>query len=182
MLIQLHEITGEGLDLSFDLSGEWARQALAGTEADGATARVQATAYLCRTNRSVFARGRLVGAMTLPCSRCTGPAAFPFDVPYQVTFLPRPDEDDLGADEEGSPEEVELAAEDLDLATYTNDEIDLDSLLREQLLLVIPMAHLCREDCKGLCPQCGKDLNEGPCDCPPAPADDRWAALKNVKL
>lgn len=181
MQIELREIPAEGLDLSFDLTGDFAREALAGTEASGETASAKAQVFLLRTNRSVFAKGRLVGKLELPCSRCAQVAPLPLDVPFQVTYLPRPAKDEA-LEGGGGAEEIELAEEDLDFATYDGQELDLRPLLREQLLLALPMTHLCREDCKGLCAQCGKDRNEGACACVPSPRDERFAALKKLKL
>jgi uncharacterized protein len=95
--------------------------------------------------------------------------------PFELTFVP------AGAEAEAEAE-LEVTEDLADLATYENDEVDLEETLREELLLALPMAHHCREACKGLCPSCGKNWNEGPCDCRPSPSDDRWAALKNVKV
>lgn len=75
---------------------------------------------------------------------------------------------------------MELADDDLDLYSYDNEEIDLTPLFRDQVVLAVPFAPLCKEDCKGLCPQCGADRNLEPCDCKP-PVDPRWAALQNLK-
>jgi len=58
--------------------------------------------------------------------------------------------------------------------------IDLAPAVREELVLSVPKFLLCREDCRGLCPRCGKDLNAGPCDCPPA-TDSRWRGLEALK-
>jgi uncharacterized protein len=58
--------------------------------------------------------------------------------------------------------------------------IDLRPAVREELLLAVPQWVVCREDCRGLCPRCGKDLNAGPCDCPPA-GDPRWRGLAALK-
>jgi uncharacterized protein len=55
--------------------------------------------------------------------------------------------------------------------------MELEDILREQVLLALPMQRVCREDCRGICPVCGKDRNEAPCDCREHPADDRWRAL-----
>ena len=78
-------------------------------------------------------------------------------------------------------EGAEIAEEDLDLFPYDGDAIDLEPLFREQFVLAVPFAPLCREDCKGLCPQCGIDRNTGTCSCEP-PIDPRLAALKGLKL
>jgi len=60
-------------------------------------------------------------------------------------------------------------------------EIDISGQVREALLLALPMRLLCREDCRGLCPECGADLNEGPCDCRREAADPRWGPLQELK-
>lgn len=75
---------------------------------------------------------------------------------------------------------MELAEDDLDLYGYENEQVDLTPLFRDQVILAVPFAPLCREDCKGLCPQCGADRNRETCDCKP-PVDPRWAALQNLK-
>lgn len=176
-VIALHEIPADGLALDLDLSGELVRAALAETEADPESARLRAELTLRKVYHDVHLRGRLDGELVLPCSRCTAAARFAVDVPFEMTLAPAPEA--VAA----TGEEIELSEPDLDFATFENDEIDVGEILREQLILALPIAHLCRDECKGLCARCGKDLNEGPCQCPPEPpADDRWAGLRNVKL
>jgi uncharacterized protein len=173
----LRLIPPDGLDLRFDLSGPFAAKALVGTEADPASARLGASVNLQRSGHDLYVRGQVEGEVRLACSRCTQPAAYAVDAPFELTFIPETECDDA---EEG---ELELKPGDLDVGTYDGEAVDLEETLREQLLLSFPLAPLCREACKGLCPRCGADQNEGGCDCPPEPpADDRWAALKNVKL
>ena len=62
----------------------------------------------------------------------------------------------------------------------TGDELDLEPLARDAVLLELPLAPLCRPDCQGLCPSCGTNWNDGPCDCQP-PGDPRWAALDSLR-
>ncbi|MFN7623911.1 MAG: DUF177 domain-containing protein, partial [Acidobacteriota bacterium] len=76
--------------------------------------------------------------------------------------------------------EIELTADDLGISVYENDQIDLDEMVVEQLELSLPFRLLCQEDCRGLCPQCGADLNTEACDCQPL-IDPRWEALVAVK-
>src|ERR671919_630513 len=78
-------------------------------------------------------------------------------------------------------EESEVREEDLETSFYRNEQIDLNELLREQFYLALPMKPLCRDECKGLCPQCGTNLNTGTCDCGPGWEDPRLAALKQLK-
>ena len=75
----------------------------------------------------------------------------------------------------------EVEDDDLETSYYGDDQIDLSELMREQFYLVLPMKPLCTEDCKGLCAQCGTNLNTGTCDCAPVWEDPRLAALKAIK-
>lgn len=78
--------------------------------------------------------------------------------------------------------EEELVKEDLEFEFYEGDRFDLAEIVREQMLLALPMKHLCREDCLGLCQGCGKNLNDGSCKCVQKKPDTRWPALKNIKM
>ena len=117
--------------------------------------------------------GRVKTELELPCSRCLELFRFPVDAPFDIRFLP--------AAELGAGEEREVPEEDLETSYYKDDQIDLNDLLREQFYLALPMKPLCREDCKGLCPQCGTNLNAGTCDCSPVWEDPRLAPLKALK-
>jgi uncharacterized protein len=75
---------------------------------------------------------------------------------------------------------VELSEEDLDLSVFDGAVIDLDSLVREELLLAAPDQVLCQQNCQGLCPNCGVDRNLTACDCETAEMDPRWAGLKEL--
>jgi len=139
---------------------------------------------------NVFARGQLSGWVEVACSRCVGPVRLAIDEPLRVTFMPvarMPDaESTEGASSAPDQAERELGeadadADDVDLFPYHGEEIDLAPLLREQIILAVPFAPLCRESCQGLCPSCGIDRNTGTCTCDPTPADPRWSALKNLK-
>ncbi len=174
-VVKLREIPPEGLTRTLDLRGEWAERALQGTDAQvEAKSDLRADVELQKAHADVFVRGKLVGVLTSPCSRCLAPSAVLVNAPFELTFVP--------AESEPEAAEIEVTEELADLATYENDEVDIEELLREELLLALPMAALCSEGCKGLCPTCGKNLNEGPCACEPAPKDERFSALRNLKL
>ena len=68
-----------------------------------------------------------------------------------------------------------------DATALTSEQLDLTSVVREQVLLAIPDAPLCRGDCPGLCPQCGADLASSPCGCDRSKIDDRWSALDALR-
>jgi uncharacterized protein len=122
---------------------------------------------------SVFARGELSGWVHVACSRCLGPARLRLAEPFATTFLPH-------AEHVEAETELELNEADLDVAVYRGEEIDLTPVVRDQLVLAVPLAPLCAEDCRGLCPRCGADLNQSACSCPPAAPDPRFAALERI--
>jgi uncharacterized protein len=128
---------------------------------------------------NVFARGTLQGWVEVACSRCVSPVRVAIDEKLQVTFLPR---HRMPEEMEGGDDELELTEDDLDLYPYDGQEIDLEPLLREQLILAVPFAPLCSEECRGLCPSCGVDLNREGCACTRTPSDPRLAALKDFKV
>ncbi len=127
-----------------------------------------------RKGKEVRLRGEISGEVELLCDRCAAPERRPFAVEFDTAFIPQ-------AVEAVKAENVELAAEDLVLSAYEGDAVDLDDLVREQILLALPSRHLCREDCKGLCQKCGADLNAGDCSCAQSEVDPRWAALADLK-
>jgi uncharacterized protein len=79
-------------------------------------------------------------------------------------------------------EQHELREEDLNLAVFNGETIELDDLVREEILLSMPAQVLCREDCKGLCAACGADRNLNSCDCETRQIDSRWGALKDLRF
>lgn len=107
--------------------------------------------------------GRMSGEVEMECRRCLSPARGKVDEELHLLFAD-------AADEESDDSDVYM----LDSRATT---VDLRPALREQWLLSVPGFALCQEDCKGLCPRCGVDLNLGPCDCTPV-TDPRWAALR----
>jgi uncharacterized protein len=108
---------------------------------------------------------------TLTCQRCLAPLTEPVRQELSLLLVAGP-----SAPSEG---EHELAAEDLGVVEVDEDEeLDLRPFLLEAILLNVPMKPLCRAACKGLCPSCGKDLNEGDCDCQKTEIDPRWEALR----
>jgi uncharacterized protein len=95
------------------------------------------------------------------------------DEPFDLTYHPQRDNTGEG--------EREIDPDDFGAAYYENDEIDLEQLIRERVHLSLPMKPLCDQDCRGLCPQCGTNLNRGTCDCRRDWEDPRLEALKALK-
>jgi len=75
---------------------------------------------------------------------------------------------------------VELSEEDLNLSVFDGAVLDIDSLVREELLVAAPDQVLCQQNCQGICPNCGVDRNVTACDCEAAEVDPRWAGLKEL--
>ena len=118
--------------------------------------------------------GTVRTVLELPCSRCLEPFTTPVDASFDLRYLPQ-------TANPGAGDEREIEEDDLSTAFYSNDEIDLGQLMREQFLLALPMKPLCRDDCLGLCPVCGTNLNRGTCTCTRGWDDPRLAALKSLK-
>jgi uncharacterized protein len=131
-------------------------------------ARVTVSHY--RAGQNVFLSGQAVTEVVGQCARCLESFRFSVDAPLSYVLAPR-----IGP-------KAEQEAEDLDLSFYEGDEIDVSPLVREQVLLSLPTRPLCREDCRGLCPTCGADLNSGDCRCLEAAGDPRLAGLRKLKV
>jgi uncharacterized protein len=127
-----------------------------------------------RKGEEVRLRGEIRTEVELLCDRCASPERAPLEVEFDTSFVPQ-------EAEAAKTENVELQKEDLLLSAYEGGAVDLDELVREQILLALPSRHLCGEDCKGLCQKCGANLNEGHCSCEQGEADPRWAALADLK-
>jgi uncharacterized protein len=167
-------------DVGAWLKGMPMRDALGAPETDPDAGHGVADLDLYAEGEHAFAAGTFKGSLTVACSRCVNPVRLAIDEKLRVTFLPpaeMPTDDDDAESEEGA----EVPSGDLDVFPFDGDRIDLEPLFREQFVLSVPYAPLCTEDCKGLCPQCGIDLNTGTCKCE-KPIDPRLAALKGLKL
>ena len=110
--------------------------------------------------------GEISGDVVLPCRRCLADTRVHVQDEAHVIFA------EEGSDETDDP--------DVQVLDARSNQIDLGPAVREQWLLNVPTYAVCREDCKGICPTCGRDLNEGPCDCPET-RDARWDALRRVQ-
>src|SRR5215468_10806896 len=130
-----------------------------------------------RAGQDIRLRGEIKARLSAPCDRCLNEVAIPVEIPFDLFYAPADSGARFG---EGHGGERELLERDLDFAVYENDQIDLDELVLEQLELSLPSRVLCREECRGLCPQCGADLNVEQCECKPQ-IDPRWRALSEIK-
>ena len=132
---------------------------------------------ITRLTRDLLVQGEVTGQVTLECSRCLVPVTVPVSAHLEEEYQPTIEV------ETGRPvHREEFEVDDSFFRISANHEVDLTEPVRQAMLVEMPLKPLCREDCKGLCPQCGANLNEGPCDCETDTEDNRWAALRELKL
>jgi len=142
-------------------------------EGYGKAFSARASLDITKAGKRVLVEGKIVADAELICGRCLGEFVYPLSIKFRDEVSPVAEYPVEG--------ERELAREELDASYYSGDEIDLDDLVREQVLLALPMKPLCRKDCKGICPECGRDLTEGPCLCRKDRTDPRLAPLQELK-
>jgi len=118
-------------------------------------------------------RGRFAGSFRVPCARCVEPVETPLSADFDLIFRP------VGAD--AATGERSISAPETEIGYYQNDSLLLEDVLREQVLLSLPVRMLCKPDCKGLCPRCGENRNTQACNCEEAQADPRWEALAGLR-
>jgi uncharacterized protein len=126
-------------------------------------------------------KGRVRATLELPCGRCLEPFEWPVDTESDLTYVPVPQPQASGhANAKSADPDLELSDEDLTTAYYRDHVLDLAEMMREQFYLALPMRPLCRDDCKGLCPHCGTNLNTATCDCDVRWQDPRLAGLQSL--
>lgn len=122
----------------------------------------------------VRATGSVESAVRLSCSRCLAEYELPISSEFTIFYTESKGEE--------LDEEVELSDVELISATYSGEEIDMDFEIAEQVMLEVPYKPLCGESCRGLCSQCGADLNAGECGCDRGEINLKMAALKKIKI
>lgn len=169
MLIEVSQIPPEGLEIA--LPEEMLDLGEPADTWDG-PATVQAELHLGRSGHGVLVTGSFSGDVPLVCSRCLEPFQFQVEDRFDLYCEP-------GA---ASPpeEEHELTDDELDVTYLEEGRINTDHLLRESILLSLPVQPLCHEDCRGLCPRCGANLNQGACTCTETRVDPRLQVLRKL--
>jgi uncharacterized protein len=116
--------------------------------------------------------GRAVTRLQMECGRCLDEFEVPVDARFELRYVPQPD---TAADQED-----EIGEDDLTTSFYKEGALDVIEMLREQFQLALPMKPLCAESCRGLCPECGANLNRAACECRPKWVDPRLEPLKEL--
>ncbi|QJA05491.1 DUF177 domain-containing protein [Thermosulfurimonas marina] len=163
--VRLEDIPPEGLRLEFEEGPELLADCFP------AQGPVAARVFLKKSGIDVKARGHVKAEVRLACDRCLEEFVWQVDEDFEVEFRPQA----------SAPlrEETQLTREDLEVIFFEGDEVPVGELVREQVILSVPDKRLCREDCRGLCPVCGKNLNTGECGCPRR-AQSPFAVLREL--
>jgi uncharacterized protein len=170
MIVDLLNVTDEPVPFDFNIKPD---EIDLDTEGARIVDQIDVVGQVSRNAAKTDVRGSITAPLEIDCTRCLTPVRRELDVVFEVDFVGR----------EMLPEskETHLDGSDLDTDMIEGTQLDLTDIAREQILLNLPETVLCREDCKGICPTCGQDLNEGKCQCGDDDIDPRWAALKDLK-
>ncbi|HEX7294502.1 MAG TPA: DUF177 domain-containing protein, partial [Pyrinomonadaceae bacterium] len=120
----------------------------------------------------VFVNGHVDARAEVECDRCLKPIELPVNADFELEYI-------TGSEYESSAA-AELTEAEMSVSVFDGEALDVDEIVKEQILLAVPTRMLCREDCKGICPQCGTNRNTGECNCETKEIDPRWAALKDL--
>lgn len=195
MLVKIEEINEGGLVLDEAVSERTLADALSPQGRDTGFRADRPAAFKAsfrKVSGSVLLTGDLSAHVTAPCKRCLREVAVDLPVHFTLNLVPEPKVslEDAGLDGEAAEDPKSqkrdsggsFALRDADREYFDGRTIDLDPIVREQVLLALPVAVVCKDDCKGLCPRCGQDLNEAECGCERKVVDPRLAVLKSIKL
>ena len=178
MFIDIHELERHPLDFreefppgGIDLDGDIRQRSP--LKSEGRAQLVEEHHGKHQTIKDIRLAGQLSADLESDCARCLEPVATSVKRSFDLLYRP------LGAD--AGREELSVTSAEAEIGYYQGDGLLLEDVLREQVLLAVPVKVICREDCKGLCPQCGTNLNQGRCSCEEPAEDPRWAGLKELR-
>ncbi len=117
--------------------------------------------------------GKFAAEVEARCARCLEPVGNSVAEEFDLIYRP------LGVDAKG--DEASITRDETEIGYYQGEGLLLEDVLKEQILLALPVKQVCKENCKGLCPQCGTNLNAGKCNCVTGLADARWNALEGIR-
>jgi uncharacterized protein len=170
MIVDLTTIEGSVKPFEFDLGPQDLELDQPGVKFLGP---VHASGTVARTAAQVEVKGKVSGSAEIECTRCLEPVRQDLNFEFQSNFV--------APEHFSSDKENEVAGEDLDTDVLESDRIDVNDVVREQIILNLPEQLFCKEDCKGLCPKCGANRNLIDCKCDHDEVDPRWAALKDFR-
>ena len=170
MIFDIEQIYEEGLDFEILEPKEHFN-----LESGSLTEDVKIQGRLEKSGSEVLCQGRVQTGLSVTCARCLEGFNFAVNGKLKVHFIPRVENNNL-------PDEIELTDLDVEQEFYGEGQIDLSCSVRDLILLSLPQVVLCREDCAGLCSECGANLNENNCGCEKEGSfDPRLAVLQQLK-
>jgi uncharacterized protein len=165
MKIHVSEIPDTGLEIEEE-------EKYLATATSGVFKEARLKLRIEKLNEDVFIRGDVTAGLEVQCSRCLRDFKDRVSVSLNLAYSP--------VEVLKRAETHELDPGEMEVGFYVEDELDLGEISREQILLNIPMKPLCSESCKGICPDCGVDLNEGDCGCDRRHVDHRFQMLEKL--
>jgi|SRR5690242_6337875 len=178
MFIEIRDLEAQPLDFdeelapeSLDLGPDWRQTGP--LKADGRAQLVEEHHGKHQLIKDIRVKGRLQTSVETGCARCLEPVTAAISREFDLLYRPQ------GAD--AGHKETPVTTAEAEVSYYQGAGLTLEDVLREQVLLGAPLKAICREDCKGLCPSCGKNLNLEKCGCSQSLEDDRWSALKDFR-
>ncbi len=157
MRLRIEEIPSFGLELELKKDLEWLEGLLQEEKEVGFCSPLSGRISIFKSGRKVFVSGEISIDLQIDCSRCLERFSYPLNSDFSLTLLP-PMRRDVSS-------EIELKKEDLELNFYEGEEISISQIIREQIILSLPLNPICKASCQGLCPQCGSNLNLERCSC-----------------
>jgi uncharacterized protein len=174
MIIDLRTLSTGSKSLQFALDSDWWTSVGEKDLIVAIDTPVQVQIEIYPAGDKYVLDGALFGGIQVLCDRCLESYHRDLKTSFRVFLsLPSPQNEE---------DDIELAEEDLDVDFIRGDEIDLDEIIHEQVYLTVPMKSLCREDCLGLCPKCGCNLNAEVCPCERDQGHPAFLKLKNLRI
>jgi len=173
---RVEDIGREGQEQTFSREENWLEERLSGEvqRSFRLTGPIQIRLHLSRSGETILMRSRVEARVEWACARCLTPFSRTLTSEFKTSLKPNPPF--------LPPDEVELNREDLETEFYEGEEIDVTPLVQDQILLTLPPKAICQEECRGLCPRCGQNLNRGNCQCSGKVIDPRFESLKNFRV
>ena len=186
MKLEIERLTSEPRPFAYEQGGAWwssrtPREASLPREVIEPF-RVTGIAYRSGDSEDILLEGEIGGAFELECARCLARYRHRLREPFRFILEP------AGLRTPAEPEAVEALArngmclaDEVELGWYRGTEIQLDSVCLEMISLALPVKPLCREECAGLCPRCGADRNDAPCNCTETAQNSPFAVLAALR-
>jgi uncharacterized protein len=177
LVIHVAQIPEGGREFKEDFPREWLTnipEFSDDTSSTHLTGPIQVSGRVELEGENLRLTGHVRAELSTLCTRCGEPISYPLAGDFRLLLLK--------SRGEKAPAELELTPQDLDRGYYDGVMVDLAPFFQEEVALQVPVQTLCREDCKGLCPHCGANLNTESCACGQEPGDPRLAVLRGLKI